>query len=85
MFTWFCQIGATWAGKYIGRRTIILSTWPILLVALAGLCATGYVSCNFVFLHGTEFRYRCLVAFTQTVTLPTTVLELQLSFLSGFT
>lgn len=45
MFTWFCQIGATWAGKYIGRRTIILSTWPVLLVALAGLCATGYVTC----------------------------------------
>jgi hypothetical protein len=43
MFTWFCQVGATLAGTRIGRRTIILWTWPFLLLALAGLCATGYV------------------------------------------
>ncbi|KAJ9107164.1 hypothetical protein QFC19_002824 [Naganishia cerealis] len=46
VFTWFCQIGATFASKRIGRRTIILCVWPVLLLCLGGLCATAGVYAN---------------------------------------
>ncbi|KAJ9112677.1 hypothetical protein QFC22_006179 [Naganishia vaughanmartiniae] len=46
VFTWFCQIGATFASKRIGRRTIILCVWPVLLLSLGGLCATAGVYAN---------------------------------------
>ncbi|WWC68331.1 uncharacterized protein I206_102256 [Kwoniella pini CBS 10737] len=45
-FTWFCQIGAVYAGKFIGRRKIVLWTWPFLLFCLVGLCAAGGVYAN---------------------------------------
>ena len=41
MFTWVCQLTAVWAGNYIGRRKILLSVWPILLLSLIGLCVSG--------------------------------------------
>ncbi|ODN74296.1 sugar transporter [Cryptococcus wingfieldii CBS 7118] len=42
-FTWFCQLGAVWTGKYIGRRKIILWVWAFLLFSLVGLCASSGV------------------------------------------
>lgn len=41
MFTWVCQIAAVFAGKRVGRKTLLLWVWPLLLVFLACLCATS--------------------------------------------
>jgi SP family sugar:H+ symporter-like MFS transporter len=46
IFTWFCQIAAVWAGKYVGRKKILLWTWPTLLLCLVGLCVAGGVFSN---------------------------------------
>ncbi|KAL1405941.1 hypothetical protein Q8F55_007623 [Vanrija albida] len=43
MFTWVCQIAAVYVGKFVGRKTIILSCWPLMLAAFVGLCACGGV------------------------------------------
>jgi SP family sugar:H+ symporter-like MFS transporter len=40
IFTWFMQIAAVFVGKRVGRRKVILSVWPVLLLALAGLMAS---------------------------------------------
>lgn len=48
MFTYFCQIGAVFTGKRVGRRTIILWVWPTLLLGLIGLCVTGYVYASYL-------------------------------------
>ncbi|WWC96625.1 hypothetical protein V866_003497 [Kwoniella sp. B9012] len=45
-FTWICQIAAVYAGKFIGRRQIVLYTWPWLLLCLIGLCVSGAVYSN---------------------------------------
>ncbi|KAK8865576.1 hypothetical protein IAR55_000720 [Kwoniella newhampshirensis] len=41
VFTWFCQIGAVYTGKFVGRRKIVLWVWPALLVSLVGLAVAG--------------------------------------------
>lgn len=41
IFTWFCQIAAVYAGKRVGRKTIILWVWPMILLGLVGLCVSG--------------------------------------------
>lgn len=46
IFTWFCQIAAVWAGKYVGRKKILLWIWPTLLLCLVGLCVAGGVFSN---------------------------------------
>lgn len=46
IFTWFCQIGAVYTGKRVGRKTILLWVWPALLLGLVGLCASGGVFQN---------------------------------------
>ena len=46
MFSWACQIAAVFIGKRVRKRTIILSIWPFLLLALVGLCASGGVYNN---------------------------------------
>jgi SP family sugar:H+ symporter-like MFS transporter len=40
MFTWLCQIAAVFVGKRVGRRTIMLTIWPMLLLGLIGLCVS---------------------------------------------
>lgn len=40
MWTWIIQIAAVFVGKRVGKKTILLWIWPLLLVSLAGLCAT---------------------------------------------
>ncbi|ODN77408.1 hypothetical protein L202_04588 [Cryptococcus amylolentus CBS 6039] len=45
-FTWFCQLGAVWVGRYVGRRKILLWVWPTLLASLVGLCAASGVYAN---------------------------------------
>lgn len=40
-FSWFCQIGALYGGRFFGRKTPILATWPIILLCLVGLCVAG--------------------------------------------
>jgi MFS family permease len=42
MFTWCTQIAGVWSMKYIGRKRILLGVWPVLLLALVGLCVSGY-------------------------------------------
>ncbi|ORY30799.1 putative hexose transport-related protein [Naematelia encephala] len=46
IFTWFCQIAAVYTGKRVGRRTILLWVWPMVLLGLVGLCVTGGVFAN---------------------------------------
>lgn len=43
MFTWFCQIGAVIVGRRVGRKTILLCVWPVLLLFFACLMATSGV------------------------------------------
>jgi hypothetical protein len=43
VLTWFSQIAAVVAGRKVGRKTILLWVWPMLLVCLVGLCASRYV------------------------------------------
>jgi len=40
VLTWFSQIAAVALGRKVGRKTILLWVWPLLLVCLVGLCAT---------------------------------------------
>ncbi|OWZ38215.1 sugar transporter [Cryptococcus neoformans] len=46
IFTWFCQIGAVYTGRFVGRRKIILWVWPTLLLGLIGLCVSSGVFAN---------------------------------------
>jgi hypothetical protein len=46
MWTWVIQIAAVFVGKRVGKKTILLWIWPLLLVSLAGLCATSGVFAN---------------------------------------
>ncbi|KAL7425258.1 hypothetical protein Q5752_000946 [Cryptotrichosporon argae] len=46
IFTWFCQIGAVYTGKIVGRKTIILWTWPLILLSLVGLTVSSGVFAN---------------------------------------
>lgn len=39
VLTWFSQIAAVILGRKVGRKTIVLWVWPMLLVCLVGLCA----------------------------------------------
>lgn len=41
VFTYFCQIAAVFTGKFVNRRTILLSCWPMMLLCLVGLCVAG--------------------------------------------
>lgn len=41
MFTWFCQLGSVATMKHVGRKRILLGVWPVLLLALIGLCVAG--------------------------------------------
>ncbi len=43
VFTWICQIVAVFVGKRVGRKTILLWVWPILLLGLVGLCVSRWV------------------------------------------
>jgi SP family sugar:H+ symporter-like MFS transporter len=40
VLTWFSQIAAVALGRKVGRKTILLWVWPLLLVCLVGLCST---------------------------------------------
>jgi SP family sugar:H+ symporter-like MFS transporter len=40
--TWFSQVSAVLVGKRVGRRTIILWVWPLLLLSLVGLAVSGW-------------------------------------------
>jgi SP family sugar:H+ symporter-like MFS transporter len=40
VLTWFSQIAAVALGRKVGRKTILLWVWPLLLACLVGLCAT---------------------------------------------
>jgi len=46
IFTWFCQIAAIITGRKVGRKTILLWVWPLLLLGLIGLCVSGGVYAN---------------------------------------
>lgn len=46
VFTWICQIAAVFIGKRVGRKTILLWVWPLLLLSLIGLCVSGGVYAN---------------------------------------
>lgn len=39
VLTWFSQIAAVILGRKVGRKTIVLWVWPMLLVSLVALCA----------------------------------------------
>lgn len=41
VFTWFCQIAAVFTGRRVGRKSILLATWPIVLLGLVGMCVCG--------------------------------------------
>lgn len=43
IFTWFCQLGAVWVGRHVGRRRVLLTMWPVILLALVGVCAASGV------------------------------------------
>lgn len=43
VLTWFSQIAAVALGRKVGRKTILLWVWPLLLVCLVGLCSTSGV------------------------------------------
>jgi SP family sugar:H+ symporter-like MFS transporter len=43
VLTWFSQIAAVYLGRKVGRKTILLWVWPMLLGCLVGLCASRYV------------------------------------------
>lgn len=40
VLTWFSQVAAVWTGRKVGRKTILLWVWPMLLCCLVGLCAS---------------------------------------------
>ena len=40
VLTWFSQIAAVALGRKVGRKTILLWVWPMLLACLVGLCAS---------------------------------------------
>ncbi|WVR05555.1 hypothetical protein IAU60_002574 [Kwoniella sp. DSM 27419] len=40
-FTWITQLLGVWVGRHVGRKKILLWTWPTLLAGLVGLCAAG--------------------------------------------
>jgi len=46
VFTWFCQIAAVLAGRRVGKKTILLWVWPLLLLGLVGLCISSGVYAN---------------------------------------
>ena len=46
MFTWVCQVVFVWLGKRVGRRTIMLSIWPCLLLGLIGMCVATAIVTN---------------------------------------
>jgi hypothetical protein len=41
VFCWITQVAAVITGKYIGRKPILLASWPILLLTLVGLTVAG--------------------------------------------
>jgi len=43
MFCWVAQVTAVYLGKFVGRKKILLWTWPVLLLGLVGLCVSGGV------------------------------------------
>ena len=45
-FTWFCQLGFVYVGRFAGRRTILLWLWPALLLSLIGLTVASGVFAN---------------------------------------
>jgi SP family sugar:H+ symporter-like MFS transporter len=40
VLTWFSQIAAVALGRKVGRKTILLWVWPLILACLVGLCAS---------------------------------------------
>lgn len=67
IFTWLCQIAAVVTGRKVGRKPILLWTWPIMLLCLIGLCVAGWVWCGSadssgVFAQGDEDSSRAGVA-----------------------
>lgn len=40
IFTWLMQLTAVYVGRKVGRKTILLCVWPVILLALAALCAS---------------------------------------------
>jgi len=40
VLTWFSQIAAVALGRKVGRKTILLWVWPMILACLVGLCAS---------------------------------------------
>lgn len=43
VFTWIVEIAAIFVGKHVGRKKIVLWTWPTVLLGLIGICASSGV------------------------------------------
>lgn len=41
VFTYFCQLASVWTMKHVGRKPILLTVWPLLLLGLVGMCTAG--------------------------------------------